>query len=75
MNVDPGDRRDACRANCEVVYGVMTAGNGRRTLEASMSETARSTIAVEIAAAQEREAFLLVIHVVPTSPREGDRDD
>jgi hypothetical protein len=53
----------------------MTAGNGRRTLEASMSETASSMIAVEIAAAQGREAFLLAIHVVPTSAREGDRDD
>jgi hypothetical protein len=40
-----------------------------------MSGTASSTIAVEIAAVQGREGFLLVIHVVPTSPREGDRDD
>lgn len=53
----------------------MTARNARRTLEASMSETASSMMAVEIATAQGREAFLLVIHVVPTSPRESDRDD
>jgi hypothetical protein len=53
----------------------MTAGNARRTLEASTSEAAGSVIAVQIAAAQGREGFLLVIHVVPTSPREGDRDD
>ena len=56
-------------------HRVMTAGNARRTLEASMSETASSMMAVEIATAQGREAFLLVIHVVPTSPRESDRDD
>jgi hypothetical protein len=40
-----------------------------------MSETASSMIAAEIAAAEGQEALLLVIHVVPTSPREGDRDD
>ena len=44
------------------------AGNARRTLEASMSETASRMIAIEIKTAKGQEVFLLVICIAPTNP-------